>query len=118
MKKFIYAAIILFAISCTKNDTTPTLSGSNQTDTSFITQDKSTRFNIPEPGFRIDYKIEKCKSALIELNTNDGRGWKSQQAAVNINDGLLYFMQYFRYRYNITRNDGSNWISSERVCNY
>ena len=118
MKKFIYAAIVLFAISCTKNDTNPTLLAAAQTDTSFITQDKAIKFTIPEPGFRIDYKIEKCKSALIELNTSDGRGWKSLQVAINSKDGLLFFMQDFRYRYNITRNDGSNWISSERVCTF
>ena len=120
MKKLLLISIVLFTISCTKKVDSDSLllSETNSSDTSFIISEKATKFTVPEPGWRLDFLIQNCKNAHFELNTNDGKGWKPQEIAIGLKNGDLIFIYYFRYRFNIIRNDGSNWISSERVCQF
>lgn len=118
MKKLIFAAIILVAATSCQKESAKMLSGTNAVDTTFIISEKITPFHTPESGFRLDFTINKCKSALIELNTNDARGWQPRETAIGIDNGLLIFLYYFRYRFNVTRNDGTTWVSSERICQF
>jgi hypothetical protein len=120
MKKLLLLSIIILSISCTKqvDKQARLLSDTTSADTLFIVSEKATKFTVPEVGWRLDYLIKSCKDAHLELNTNDGKGWKSQQAAIGLMNGDLIFIYWFRYRFNIVRNDGTNWISSERICQF
>lgn len=113
MKKILLAVMILTA-SCTKT----AVSDTSSNETLFISGEIATAFTVPQVGFRVSYKVQNCKSAVWEYNTNDGKGWKQRIVPINAQVGDLIFLYYFRYRFNITKNDGSNWISSERVCKY
>jgi len=118
MKKLLFASILLVAATSCQKESAKMLSGTNAADTAFIISEKVSPFHTPESGFRLDFTITNCKSANIELNTNDGKGWKPQEAAIDINNGLLIFLYYFRYRFNVVKNNGTNWISSERICQF
>jgi hypothetical protein len=115
MKKLIIAAAIMLAISCQKETTTARLISTQTNDTSFIKKEVVKRFSTPEAGFRIDYFIDSCSSAELKYNTNDGKGWKPYPITVKAYGGDLFFLQYFRYKWIITRYDGSIWESSERI---
>jgi hypothetical protein len=118
MKKVLFAAMILFAVTSCKKESAKMLSGTNSVDTTFIIDERVYPFHTPEAGFRLDFTIINCKSANIELNTNDAKGWKPQETAIGVDNGLLIFLYYFRYRFNVVRNNGTTWVSSERICQF
>ena len=120
MKKLIIASLLAISvISCTKEATNKSVNDTTQEDTTFIKKEVVRKFTTPEPGFRIDYRVEGCQSAELKYNTNDGKGWKHlMEIAISMDGGDLYFIQYFRYKWIITRYDNSIWESSERVCTF
>jgi len=117
MKRIILISILTITLfSCSKK--ADLISETNNTDTSFISKEKAIKFVTPEAGFHLYFLINNCKSANLELNTNDGKGWKPQIAAIGLLNDRYCFLYYFRYRFNVVRNNGSNWISSERICQF